>query len=109
MSAEVFDRTRSQGDRRRMARRRVESNSCDRTAQQSLKKWQRGYVDVEPEGQPTEELPTDTTRNIQQVLGAAATASGPRARIPEDADVVDLVVPQSHGNSAPDATTSARK
>ena len=70
---------------------------------------QRGYVDVEPEGQPTEELPTDTRPNIHQVLGAAATASGPRARIPEEADVLDPVVPQSHGNRVPDATTSARK
>ena len=40
--AEVFERTSAQGDRRRMARCRVESNFCDRTAQQSPEKWTAG-------------------------------------------------------------------
>ena len=31
---------------------------------------QRGYVNVEPEGQPTEEPPVDTRTDIRQVLGA---------------------------------------
>ena len=37
--AEVFERTGAQSDRRRMARRRVDLNPCDRTAQQSPEKW----------------------------------------------------------------------
>ena len=34
---------------------------------------QRGFVDVEPEGQPTEDPPNDTRPDIHQVLGAATS------------------------------------
>ena len=43
---------------------------------------QRGYVDVEPEGQPTEEPPTETRPNIHQVWGWCASdvkAHSPRS------------------------------
>ena len=50
---------------------------------------QRGYVDVEPEGRPTEESPVDRRPDIHQVWGAAVPASGPDVPIPEDAEVVN--------------------
>ena len=68
---------------------------------------QRGYVDAEPEGQPSEEHPIDTRPNVQQVLGVGVpTVSSPLTSILEDADVVDPVVSQTHGNwvSYPNAT-----
>ena len=52
----------------------------------------RGYVDVEPEGQPTEAHPIDTRPNIHQVLGAGAPVSSPLTSIPEETEVVDPVV-----------------
>ena len=56
---------------------------------------QRGYVDVEPEGQPTEEPPTDTRPNIHQVLGAGAPVSDSLTSSPEETEVVDPVVTQA--------------
>ena len=36
---------------------------------------QRGYVDVEAEGQPTEEPPADTRPDVNQILEAVVPAS----------------------------------
>ena len=56
---------------------------------------QRGYVDVETEGQPSEEPSTDTTPNVQQVLGVGVpVVSSPLTTICEEAEVVDPVVSQ---------------
>ena len=49
---------------------------------------------MEPDGQPTEELPVDTRPDIHQVLGAVAPVSGPLASISKEADVVNAVAPQ---------------
>ena len=56
---------------------------------------QRGFVDVELEGQPTEEPPADTRPHKYQVFGAAAPVSDPFASIAEETDVVNGVVPQA--------------
>ena len=61
----------------------------------------RGYVDVEPEGQPTEEPPADTRQDIHQVSGAAAPVPGPLASIPEETEVVNPVVPQAMETGPP--------
>ena len=55
---------------------------------------QRGYVDVEPEGQPTEDPPADTRPDVHQILGANAPAPGALASIPEEANLMDTAVPQ---------------
>ena len=48
---------------------------------------QRGFFDVEPEGQPTEEPPTDTRPNVQQVLGVGVSVgSSPLTSTPEEAE-----------------------
>ena len=53
------------------------------------------YVEVEPERQPSEEPPTDTRPNVQQVLGVGVPAvTSPFTSIPEEAEVVDPVVSQ---------------
>ena len=44
---------------------------------------QRGYVDVETEGQPTEEPPADTRPDVNQILGAVVPAPSALAPIPE--------------------------
>ena len=55
----------------------------------------RGFVDVEPEGQPTEEPPTDTRPNVQQILGVGVlVGSSPLTSILEEAEVVNPVVSQ---------------
>ena len=55
---------------------------------------QRGYVDVEPEKQPTEEPPVDTRPDAHQ------PAPGALASIPEEADVADTTVPHAMENGA---------
>ena len=56
---------------------------------------QRGYVDVETEGQPTEEPPVDTRPDVSQILGAVIPApSGVHAPIPEEGDLMDTTMPE---------------
>ena len=56
---------------------------------------QRGYVDVETEGQPTEEPPADTRPDVSQILGAVIPApSGVLAPIPEESDSMDTTMPE---------------
>ena len=44
---------------------------------------QRGYVDVEAEGQPTEEPPADTRPDVNQILEAVVPTPSVLAPIPE--------------------------
>ena len=53
---------------------------------------QRGYVDLETEGQPTEEPPADTRPDVNQVLGAVVQAPSVFAPIPEEGDLVDTTM-----------------
>ena len=55
---------------------------------------QRGYVDVETEGQPTEEPPADTRPDVSQILGAVAPAPSVLAPIPEEGDAMDTTIPE---------------
>ena len=48
---------------------------------------QRGYVDVETEGQPTEEPAADTRPDVSQILGAVIPAPRVLAPIPEERDL----------------------
>ena len=56
---------------------------------------QRGYVDVETEGQPTEEPPADTRPDVSQILGAVIPAPRVLAPIPEEGDFVDTTMPET--------------
>ena len=56
---------------------------------------QRGYVDVEVEGQPTEEPPADTRQDVNQILEAVLPAPSVLAPIPEKADFMDTTVPET--------------
>ena len=56
---------------------------------------QRGYVDVEPEGQPTEEPLADTRPDVHQIWGANAPAPGALASILEETDFMDSAVPHA--------------
>ena len=55
---------------------------------------QRGYVDVEAEGQPTEEPPADTRPDVNQILGAVVPAPSVLAPIPEEGDSMDTTMPE---------------
>ena len=55
---------------------------------------QRGYVDVETEGQPTEEPPADTRPDVNQILGAVVLAPSGLAPIPEESDSMDTTIPE---------------
>ena len=55
---------------------------------------QRGYVDVEAEGQPTEEPPADTRPDVNQILEAVVPAPSVLAPIPEDSDSMDTTMPE---------------
>ena len=55
---------------------------------------QRGYVDVETEGQPTEEPPADTRPDVNQILGAVVPAPRVLALIPEEGDSMDTTMPE---------------
>ena len=56
---------------------------------------QRGCVDVEPEGQPSEEIPTDTRPNVQLVSGVGVPmVSSPLTSILEETEVVNPVASQ---------------
>ena len=61
----------------------------------SQRSGQRGYVDVETEGQPTEEPPADTRPDLNQILGAVVPAPSVLAPIPEDCDLMDTTVPET--------------
>ena len=53
---------------------------------------QRGHVDVETEGQPTEEPPADTRPDVNQILGAVVPAPSVLAPIPEEGDAMDTTM-----------------
>ena len=55
---------------------------------------QRGYVDVEAEGQPTEEPPADTRPDVNQILEAVVPAPSVLAPIPEESDSMDTTTPE---------------
>ena len=55
---------------------------------------QRGYVDVETEGQPTEEPPADTRPDVNQNLGAVVLVLSVLAPIPEEGDSMDITMPE---------------
>ena len=55
---------------------------------------QRGYVDVETEGQPTEEPPADTRPDVNQILGAVVPATSVLAPISEEGDSMDTTIPE---------------
>ena len=59
------------------------------------KTGQRGYVDVETEGQPTEEPPADTRPDVSQILGAVVPAPSVLAPIPEEGDFTDTTMPET--------------
>ena len=55
---------------------------------------QRGYVDVETEGQATEEPPADTRPDVNQILEAVIPAPSVLAPIPEEGDCIDTTMPE---------------
>ena len=62
---------------------------------------QRGYVDVETEGQPTEEPPADTRPDVNQILGAVVPAPSALAPIPEEGDLMDTTMPEAAESGEP--------
>ena len=56
---------------------------------------QRGYVDVETEGQPTEEPPAVTRPDVSQILGAVVPAPSLLAPIFEEGDFMDTTMPET--------------
>ena len=74
--------------------------SCAKTlATELLKSHQRSgqsrYVDVETEGQPTEEPPADTRPDVSQILGAVVPAQSVLAPIPEEGELIDTTMPEA--------------
>ena len=63
--------------------------------QSRQRRGQRGYVDVETEGQPTEEPPADTRPDVSQILGAVIPAPRVLAPIPEEDDLMDSTMPET--------------
>ena len=55
---------------------------------------QRGYVDVEVEGQPTEQPPADTRPDVNQILEAVVPAPSVLAPIPEESNSMDTTMPE---------------
>ena len=55
---------------------------------------QRGYVDVEAEGQPTEESPADTRPDVNEILEAVVPAPSVLSPIPEESDSMDTTMPE---------------
>ena len=55
---------------------------------------QRGYVDVETEGQPTEEPPADTRPDVNQILEVVVPAPSVLAPISEEGDSMDTTIPE---------------
>ena len=58
------------------------------------RRGQRGYVDVETEGQPTEEPPADTRPDVNQILEAVVPAPSVLAPIPEEGNSMDTTMPE---------------
>ena len=56
---------------------------------------QRGYVDVETEGQSTEEPPVDTRPDVSRVLGAVVPAPSVLAPIPEEFELMDTTMTEA--------------
>ena len=56
------------------------------------------YVDVETEGQPTEESPADTRPDVSQILGGVVPAPSVLTPIPEEGDLMDTTMPQTAGS-----------
>ena len=65
------------------------------------KSGQRGYVDVETEGQPTEEPPADTRPDVSHILGAVVPEPRVLAPIPEENDSMDTTM-QEAAESGPE-------
>ena len=55
---------------------------------------QRGYVDVEAGGQPTEEPPADTRPDVNQILEAVVPAPSVLPPMPEESDSMDTTMPE---------------
>ena len=55
---------------------------------------QRGYVDVEVEGRPTEEPPADTRPDVNQILEAVVPAPNVLTPIPEESVPMDTALPE---------------
>ena len=55
---------------------------------------QRGHVDVEVEGQPTEEPPADTRPDVNQILETVVPAQSVLAPICEESDSMDTMMPE---------------
>ena len=79
MPAEVPECTSAQGIRR----------GFSRILKSRQRSGQRGYVDVETEGHPTEEPPADTRPDVNQILEAVVPAPSVLAPIPEEGDYMD--------------------
>ena len=78
-------------------------------ATELLKSRQRsgqGYVDVETEGQPTEEPPADTRPDMNQILGAVIPAPSVLAPVPEEGEAMDTTMPEI-AESGPEINTTA--
>ena len=56
---------------------------------------QRGYVDVETEGQRTEEPPADTRPDVNQILGAVIPAPIVLAPILQEREAMNTTMPES--------------
>ena len=56
---------------------------------------QRGYVNMEIEGQPTEEPPADTRSDVSQILGTVVPAPSVLAPIPEDGELMHTTMPEA--------------
>ena len=56
---------------------------------------QRGYVDVETEGQPTEEPPVDTRPDVSRIQGAVVPAPCVLAPIPEEFELMDTTMTEA--------------
>ena len=55
---------------------------------------QRGYVDVEVEGQPTQEPLVDTRPDVNQILEAVVPTPSVFAPIPEEGEAMDTTMPE---------------
>ena len=56
---------------------------------------QRGCVDVESEGQTTEEPPADRRPDVSQIMGAVVPAPSVFAPIPEEGELMDTTMPEA--------------
>ena len=56
---------------------------------------QRGHVDVETEGQPSDEPPADTRPDVSQILGAVVPVPSVLAPIPEEGELMDTTMAEA--------------